>query len=295
MGAFKRSKDLTKSSFRVIKKDPELFVYVILSSIISFVILLFFLLPIIFSEIYSAFSGSLFAEVDSLTVYFALYLCLFLVSTFFNFAIVYTAAKRFSGHNAKFFESLKFAFSKFHLIFLWSLVSATVGIILKVLENVGKKGGAGAIVSQISRFIIGLAWSISTIFVIPIMVYKGLGPIDSIKKSVKTLKKTWGEYLIKGFGFTLALFAFLFIGLAIGIPLAVIGFMINNVLGGIFVLLIVAYCVILFMTFGLMNQVFNTALYIYAETGHVPKEFSESLLKNSFRQNRHSTIKSRFT
>jgi len=295
MRSFKRSKNLTKSSFRVIRKDPELFAYVILSSIISFSILLFFLLPIIFSEIYSAFSGSLFAELATWLIYFILYLCLFLVSTFFNFAIVYTVAKRFSGHNAKFFESLKFAFSKFHLIFLWSLVAATLGIILKILENIGRKGGFGAIVSQISRLIIGLAWSIATIFAIPVMVYKGVGPFKAIKRSVKTLKKTWGDYLIKEIGFTLSLLLFLFVGLAIGISLTIIGFMINYIIGRIFILLVVAYCVILFITFGLMNQVFNTALYIYAETGHVPKEFSENLLKNSFLQNKRSTIKSRFT
>ena len=135
MGKFDRSWKLAKSSFRVIKKDPELFAYVILSSIISFAVLLLFLLPIIFSEFYVAFTGSLFAELASWMIYFILYLCLFLVGTFFNFAIVYTTANRFSGHNAKFFESLKFAFSKLHLIFLWSLVSATVGIILKVLEK----------------------------------------------------------------------------------------------------------------------------------------------------------------
>ncbi len=295
MGKFDRSWKLAKSSFRVIKKDPELFAYVILSSIISFAVLLLFLLPIIFSEFYVAFTGSLFAELASWMIYFILYLCLFLVGTFFNFAIVYTTANRFSGHNAKFFESLKFAFSKLHLIFLWSLVSATVGIILKVLENVGKRGGVGAIISQISRFILGMAWTISTIFVIPIMVYKGYGPVKSIKQSVKTLKKTWGEYLIKGVGFGLTLLTFLFVGLIIGIPLAVLGFMINGLLGGIMMLIIVAYCVILFMIFGLMNQVYNTALYIYAETGHIPQEFNENQLKGSFLHSKRSTIKSRFT
>ena len=295
MGRFTRSRDLARSSFKVIRKDPELFIYVILSSIISLSILLLFLLPIIFSEIYVAFTGSLFAELASWLIYFILYLCLFLVATFFNFAIVYTAAKRFSGHNAKFFESLKFAFSKLHLIFLWSLVSATVGIILKVLENAGKRGGVGAIVAQISRFIMGMVWSIATIFAIPVMVYKGVGPFKAIKRSVKTLKKTWGEYLIKEVGFGLILIAFLFAGLAIGIPLAMLGFMINGIVGGIIILILVAYCMIMFITFGLMNQVYNTALYIYAETGHVPKEFNEELLKKSFLHNKKSTIKSRFT
>ena len=43
----------------------------------------------------------------------------------------------------------------------------------------------------ISFFVMGLklSWSIVTLFVIPAMVYKDLGPFEAIKDSTQTLKK----------------------------------------------------------------------------------------------------------
>ena len=46
---------------------------------------------------------------------------------------------------------------------------------------------------------LGTAWSISTIFVLQGIVYKNLGPFASIKDSLITLKKTWGESLTSQF------------------------------------------------------------------------------------------------
>jgi len=49
--------------------------------------------------------------------------------------------KRFDGGNATFGESINFGFSKFRLIIAWGLVSATVGVILRILDSLAERFG----------------------------------------------------------------------------------------------------------------------------------------------------------
>jgi len=69
------------------------------------------------------------------------YLGLSFIATFFNVCVVYTTKTRFEGGDATFFDSIKFALSKLHLIFAWSLVSATVGLLLHALDQVAQRAG----------------------------------------------------------------------------------------------------------------------------------------------------------
>src|SRR5262249_12538519 len=137
------------------------------------------------------------------------------VATFFNVCVVYTTKVRLEGGDATFWQSLGFAFSRIHLILAWSLVAATVGMLLHGLDNMARRaGGLGKVVLAILRSILGAAWSLITIFVVPAMVYEGLGPFAAIKRSIDTLRATWGESLIRYYGlgfvqFVLLLPAFL--------------------------------------------------------------------------------------
>ena len=79
-------------------------------------------------------SGKISEGVE-LGLIFIIYLGLAFITTFFSVATVYTIKTRFEGGDATFFQSLGFACSRFHLIILWSLVSATVGLILKLIGN----------------------------------------------------------------------------------------------------------------------------------------------------------------
>src|SRR5690606_19984852 len=129
------------------------------------------------------------------------YFVLAFVATFFNVCVVYTTKVRFEGGNATFFESLKFAFGRIHLIAAWSAVSASVGLLMHAIDRLAQRiGGAGEIVLDLVRSLIGLAWSVGTVFVVPVMVHEGGGPFASIKQSVAALKKTWGESLIRHYG-----------------------------------------------------------------------------------------------
>ena len=280
--AFTRSWEITKLSFSVINKDRELLAFPFLAGLFSLIFMILMVLP---SIIPSLLKGAGFDQLGILeyVIVFVIYLGLAFIATFFNVCVVYTAKKRFEGGNAVFRESISFAFSRIHLIFAWSLLAATVGLILRILDNAAQRmGQTGRIIMGIMISLMGMAWSIMTIFVVPGMVYHNLGPMDAIKRSIQTLKKTWGESLIRHIGLGLVQFMFIFVGIIlcvlIFIGLAPLG------IAGILIALVIAvlYFLGVILVFGVANTVFNTALYVYADSGRVPEGFSSEIMAGAF-------------
>ena len=283
MGVFGRSWELTKLTFSIMKREKELFIFPVLSIIFSVIFIAVILFPTI---IIFLFRGEtvVWGIIEYLLI-FITYFGLAFIAVFFNVCIVYTAATTFSKKGARFWNTIRFAFSKIHLIFLWSLVSATVGLIFRIIENFAKKiKGVGGIVISIINAIFGLAWSIITIFVVPGMVYHNLGPFAAIKKSVYVLKKTWGEYLIKVLGMGTSAFVFFILGIALGVGLIYLGLM----FGGIVVALIIGFLVFIYLLsiiifFSVASQIYDTALYVYAESGVVVEPYTKEMMIKAFR------------
>ena len=287
MGVFSRSWKVTKLSFDVMKKDKELLLFPLLGGIFSIIFAFAMLFPTIISRIITEVTQSITFGVLEYVILFLTYLGLSFIAVFFNVCVVYTTKTRFEGGNATFFDSIKHAISKIHLIFVWSLVSATVGLILKIIERMAEKAGQGGkIILVVLRSILGMIWSIVTIFVVPAMVYNNLGPIAAIKKSINTLKKTWGESIIRVIGLGLIQFLFFILGVIIIIPL----FILLSALGGVGIMIgiifVIVYFIGLFLIFSVANTIFNTALYVYADQGKIPKGYDEDVLKNAFRVKR---------
>ena len=284
--AFSRSWGITKLSFGVIKKDKELILFPIMAFITSAIYILAMLFPSVVAAILQGMSPNNLGAM-AYVMMFLTYLGLAFIATFFNVCVVYTTKIRFEGGNATFFESIKFAMSKVHLIFSWSMLAATVGLILGMIDRMARRAkGAGKIVLSILRSVLGLAWSIITIFVVPGMVYHNLGPVDAIKKSVQTLKKTWGESLIRYYGLGLVQMAFVFLGVVVAIPIVLVSMgagpigLIASV--GAFVM----YFIIVGLVFAIANSIFSTALYVYADTGKIPQGYSKEIMEGAFRQGR---------
>lgn len=283
MGVFSRSWNLTKTTFRVMNKDKEIYFY----PFIAFVFGIIFLIGMVFFAIslglFVLTTGTGIGVYEYVLIFMA-YLGLSFIGTFFSACVVYTAGKRFNGGNAKFFESIGFSLKRVHKIFLWSLIAATAGLIFKIIENVAEKlKGIGKFILLITNSIFGLVWRILTIFVIQGIVYHNLGPIAAIKKSGHVLKKTWGESLIKYVGLGSVQLLFVVIGAAIGLPLLFVAGGIG--LGYMFLVLglFFLYLFALFLIFNVANHVYNTALYVYAHTGNVPEGYDKKDMKDAFR------------
>ena len=283
--SFGRSWEITKTSVSVLMQDKELLLFPILAAVFSLIFLIIMIFPFIITSIVNAFFGEALGTILEYVAVFILYLGFAFIATFFNVCAVYTIKKRFEGGNAGFFESLKFAISKIHLIFAWSIVSATVGLVLNILNNVAEKlGPIGEIVMKFVVSLLGGVWGIITIFVVPAMVYDNVGPLAAIKSSVETLKKTWGESLIRYVGLGLAQ-AVVMIGVfVIGLIISIVLLLVLPLLGIIVFILLLVLLVLIALVFSLLNTIFNTALFVYAKTGTVPSGYNSEVLKSAFKQ-----------
>lgn len=284
MNAFQRSWEITKLSFDVMMKDKELLLFPILGGVFSILFFIAMVFPFVINEVVpTTFAGAFFWM-----LLFLLYFGLAFIATFFNVCTVYTIKSRFDGKNATFWESIKFAFSKIHLVFAWSVVSAIVGLILRILEDIAERmGGIGEIIMKALISLLGVAWSLLTAFVVPGMIYKNVGPITALKESAETFKKTWGESLIRYYGLGFVQAALIIIGVITTIVLVVLTVnipIVPIVIGSLGII----YLIAIITFFSVANAVFNTALYVYATTGKAPKEYKEDVLKNAFEKKKDS-------
>ena len=288
--AFLRSWEITKLSFNVMKQDNELLLFPLLAGVFSLLFIAAVLFPTIIASILKD-TGIFYFGVFEYFLLFVIYFGLTFIATFFNVCVVYTTKVRFKGGNATFAESIKFALSRLHLIFYWSLISATVGLILRLIDRMAERTGrAGQLIANIVASLLGMAWSIVTIFVVPSMVYHNLGPVEAIKKSAATFKKTWGESLIRYFGMGLIEFLFIITGIVLAIPLIflALGLGVYGILA--IVIIVIAYIVIVSIVFSIANTIFNTALYVYADTNKIPKGYSKDIMNNAFRSRKSKIV-----
>src|SRR5262245_4882427 len=185
---------LAKSSWQVLRQDKKLIVFPILSGIGCFFVLLAFALPFVarpqwLNFLNDAADGQK-APPWVYAVAFLYYFCNYFVVIFCNSALISCALIRFNGGEPTVSDGLQAAASRLPQILAWALVSATVGVLLKIVENAHEK--AGAIISAI----LGLAWSVMTFFVVPVLVVEKVGPFEAVQRSMAILRKTWGEALV---------------------------------------------------------------------------------------------------
>ena len=284
MGRFSRSWQIAKLSFDVIGKDKEMLAFPILSGLFSMLYVLTLLFPTIIVGFIGQESGAtLMMGVVEYALLFLSYLGISFIATFFNTCVVYTTKVRFEGGDATFMDSLKFAFSKIGLIFSWSMVAATVGLLLRALDHLAERmGGIGQIVLKIFRSMLGMIWSIVTIFVVPAMVYENLGPKEAIQKSAKTIKETWGESLIRHYGLGFVSGILVVAGVVMSVVLVMVFGSLSPAAAVIGMSISALYFLAIFVVFNCANTVFNTALYVYANHGKGPEGFDSELLQGVF-------------
>jgi hypothetical protein len=287
MGTFGRSWALTKLSFDAIGKDKEMLLFPVLAGFFSLLFSGALLFPTVLIDFVRGDHAHPRAHFDALAyaLLFVSYLGLSCISTFFNVCVVYTTKTRFEGGDATFFQSIGFALSKLHLILAWSLLSATVGLLLHALDQASQRAGmVGKLVIGILRAALGAMWSIVTLFVVPVMVYEDVGPFTAIKRSAETLKSTWGESLVRHYGLGLIQFLLLLLGVIGGVGLVYVAATMHLALSIVLVGAgaLVVYFLGVVLVFAVANSVYNTALYAYA-SGHRVDAFSRDALDQAFR------------
>jgi len=277
MQKFSRTWSLMRASWQLLKQDKEILVFPVISAVCCLLVMASFAVPMFLTEYWrppgtSAPGGQ---QVAYYAVLFLFYVANYFVVIFFQSAMVACAAIRMRGGDPTVADGLRAAMSRLHLILGWALVSATVGMVLKIIEDRSK---------WLGRFVaglLGMAWTLATFMVIPVMVVEQKGPFAALKESAVLLKKTWGEQLISNVSFGLV-----FTVLAIpGILLMVAGFFTGSTVGVIACLALgMIYLLLLATVQSALQAIFNTALYLYAREGQVPAGFESGMLDSAMAQ-----------
>jgi hypothetical protein len=301
---------LFKKSLAVMNAHPRLLVFPAIIFVFTLGILAFFLAPVVLQPTghslrdpahWSAVADSVFTKesieaeraapgdrkgnrlvltpkaiVYVLLIYFA---SMFL-ATFFATAFYHEILSALQGGGVSIAGGLRFATSKLYAIVLWSLFAGAIGALIRMLEErVG-------IIGKWIVGLIGIAWSVASVFAIPIIVSEEeANPIAILKRSAETLRRTWGESLTGFLGIQLGgglvligsvvLFALVsMLAANLNMPILIIPFAI------LWVLCLFAF----FYTMGVASNIYRCALYLFAARGEVPSYFDRESMDMAWKR-----------
>jgi hypothetical protein len=270
MGSVSRGFRLARASWWVVKEDRELLWLPVISFACSLAVMAVFglgMLGIGLPEQGRSVSPGIYV------LGFCMYVALSFVTIYFNAAVIGTAMKRLQGEDAKIADGLALARQHIGKIFVWALITATIGMILRqIQENAG-------ILGRIVIGLVGIAWSVLTYFVVPVLLYEPVGVGQSIKRSAQIFRERWGEQFIGNATIGLAV-------VIIGIPVVLVGALVTAVVAPVGIVLLIVSVGALIAIGAACSGVFNAALYRYATTGEASGAFSLEDMNASFRPRR---------
>jgi hypothetical protein len=274
MGKITRTWSLMSECWQVLKQEKSLLFFPLISGICCLLLLGSFAVPFYLTGAWQPPGHDAAPQRQALYygTLFAFCVANYFIVVFFNAAIVACAAIRMGGGTPTIGDGLRAAASRLPVIAGWALVSATVGLILRIIEDRSDKIG------QIVAGLLGMAWTLVSYLVVPILVIENKGPIAALQDSTALMKKTWGEQLVSNFSFgtiffllAVPAFALMFLGFYLG----------GAAVGLVCVGVAAVYLIILALIQSALHAIFQTALYLYARDGAVPEGFRSGVLEGA--------------
>ena len=262
---------ISMNSFKILKANKQLIIFPVLSGIS-----LLLLIGSFFTAIYAA-SGWNFDNLNGTSpvinylVMFLFYVVNYFIVVFFNMALIHCTHLYFKGEEVTVQKGLQFSMSRLGVIFSWAIFAATVGTILRAIQE--NSGALGKIITGI----IGIVWSVTTFFVVPVIAYEKLGPIDAFKRSSQLMKQKWGESLGATFSFSIIHLLAMFL---LAIPLFAIGALIHPLAG---VALAIPGAFIILAVMSAAQTIFVSAVY-HDVTGDPTEHFNQQMIDNLFQK-----------
>lgn len=263
--------DLSMKSFSVLKENRQLILFPILSGLSMLLVVASFFVILFAGSEWDGEAVNDFLNQGAMAHYalvFGYYVVNYFIIVFFNTALIHCTHLYFGGQRPTVGDGLRFAVSRIGAIFAWAVFAATVGTILRVIQD--KAGFLGKLVIGI----LGAAWSIATFFVVPVIAYENLGPIGAFRRSALMMKEKWGESIGATFSFGIIQLVGMFL---LAIP-GLILFWINPFLG-IAVMLLSFFALIVVIS--ACKVIFVSAVY-HDINGDPVKHFNQQFSDNLF-------------
>ena len=267
---FRRSYAIFVESLRVLAKDKEILIFPVLSGIITIIAFV--------TIVFAGHSSGLLREFQAgnrvlgYVVLFVWYFVSWFIVLFFNVAVIACASIRLRGGDPTIADGFRASMQHLGRIAVWALISATVGVILRVIAERAK------LIGRIISGLLGAAWSIATYFIVPVMIFEGRSIGDSVKQSTQLVAKTWGESLIAAGGIG----AFIMLLAVGGLALPIAAIFISPTAALVALGVMVVYWIALSIVSAALSGIFRTALYLYATEGRTPAGFTPEYVQNAF-------------
>jgi hypothetical protein len=272
-----RSWRLVKASASVLKQDTELLLFPMISMFALMLVVASFALPVFGLGMLGDRMGEDGLSAAMYAVAFLFYFSQYFVIFFFNSALVGAAMIRLEGGDPTFGDGMRIATSRIGAIAGYALIAATVGMILRALQE--RVGFIGKIIVAI----IGVGWTLATFMVVPVLVSRQVGPVDAIKESAGLLKKTWGENVVGQAGIGLAFALIFFVVIVAGIALVFAAFASGSVAASLIALVVVGLAIATTaLVQAALSGIYSAALYRYATKGEGTPGFDNQALKLAF-------------
>ena len=263
IGFFDRIKTgwtLTKDSASVVRDNPKLLIFPLLATDASAGFLVVFFVPMLIANLVG--SGLEYAAL------FVWYFATTFLSTYAAAALVHATNEVFHDRDPSVRGSFSAVSSRLGPIVAWSLISATVSVVLKSLEDSDNP------IAGILATLFSIGWAIMTFFIVPVIVFEDVSITSMFSRSAETFRNTWGETLGAGFGVTLVVGLFGLV-LALGaIAVSLLLATVSPLAGGVTaILLLVGVLALTYLLSQTIWAVAKTALYVYAAEGRTPSQF----------------------
>ena len=260
---------ISMNSFKVLKANKQLIIFPILSGIAMLFILGSFVTVVLAAAGWDVDGIGDPGQAGSILLLFLYYLVNYFIVVFFNMALIHCTHLYFKGEQVTIEQGIRFSLTRIGAIFGWAMFAATVGTILRLVEE--NFGWIGRLIIGL----IGIVWSVTTFFVVPVIAYENVGPIGAFKRSAKMMREKWGESLGAGFSFGLVHFIAV---LVVGGVLFVIGSLFNPLVGGI---LAVLGILLVSAIISAAQTVFVSAVY-HNVTGDPTDHFNQQMIDSLF-------------
>ena len=274
---FSRSWALLKSSAYVLSQDKELLLFPLFSAGALLVVMACFALPVLGLGAFDGLRGGERISTAMYIVAFLFYFSQYFVIFFFNSALVGAAMMRLDGGDPTFKDGMRIATSKIGTIAGYAAIAATVGMILRIIQE--RVGFIGKIIVGL----LGVGWTIATFMVVPVLVHRDVGPVEAIKESAYLLKETWGENVIGQAGLGLAFGFIFFVVFVAGAFVVFVSLLTHSAwLIGLAVVMTLLAVALTALVQAALGGIYSAALYRYATTGEGSNGFPAEQMKLAF-------------
>ena len=183
------------------------------------------------------------------------------IATYLNVALAAAASEALDGRRLALRQALAASNGRLLQITTWTLLLTVVGVLIR--EVLSRIPGAGRLVSVLA----GAAWSIATLFAIPILALEGCSALSCAQRSVALFKERWGE----GVTGSVVIVAWTVLAAIGGVMVVFVGLGVQDIWSGVagIVLIAVGLAALLMVSaFGsTVREVFAVALFRYARDG----------------------------